>query len=182
MTVGGFRMTAKRAAALLLCLALILGFAGCAEEAPQPVDVYRASLEQWDTLPQEKRDEVLRLHSLQYREYMERLSPLTDLIFAQLSESALRDDLRQRPVAQEFAQAFLYSAWVVNVPDAPVVSAQIVEHPDSTLATQGDRAKYDELAVELTDELGNRYLVCFNDWTAMLYQDGTLLESHYYIE
>lgn len=71
---------------------------------------------------------------------------------------------------------------MVNIPDASVVSAQIVAHPDPTLATQGDRAKYDRLAIVLTDAQGNRYLVCFNDWTAMLYRDGTLLESHYYIE
>ena len=50
-------------------------------------------------------------------------------------------------------------------------------HPDSTLATQGDRAKYDRLAIVLTDELGNRYLVCFDDWTALLYRDGELLAS-----
>ena len=174
----------KRLVALLLCLLLMTACVGCNEktqamqEKPLPVDLYRSIASLWDVLPENASSalkEASRSHS---QAYWARREPLSDLIFAQLVKSDLSGDLRLRSVANDFARAFLSSAWAVNLPDAVVVSVKIVEHPDQALATEGQRAKYDKLAIELTDTLGNCYIVCFADWTAMLYQDGTLLESH----
>ena len=172
----------KRICALSLFLSFVLAFAGCAEKAPEqpaPVDIYRSTLVLWETLPQEQRDEFFELHRQYYQKYMERLTPLSDLIFAQLLQSDLSGDLRLRSVADDFAKAFLDSAWSANLPDALVVSVRIVEHPNQELATEGQRAKYDKLAIEFTDASENCYMLCFEDWTAILYQDGEILENHY---
>ena len=175
-------MTYKRLGALLLCLLVLLP-AGCGRRTPDipddpaPVDIYRSSWMLWDRLPPDAAEALKEAYRLHMQAYNERFQPLSDLIFARLVKSDLSAELRIRAVADEFARGFLRCAWSANIPDAPVVSAQIVVHPDPTLATQGDRAKYDRLAIVLTDELGNRYLVCFDDWTALLYRDGELLAS-----
>ena len=172
----------NRVCALSLCLLFVLALVGCAEkiqQQPVPVDIYRSTLTVWDTLTQEEKDEFLKLHSQHYQEYMERLTPLSDLIFAQLLQSDLSADLRLRSVADDFAKAFLDSAWIANLPDALVVSVRIVEHPNQELATEGQHAKYDKLAIEFTDALENCYLLCFWGNKVILYQDGEILESHY---
>lgn len=172
----------KRFCALSLCLSCVLVFIGCGERTPEqpvPVDIYRSTLTTWDTLTQGEKDEFLKLHSLHYQKYMERLAPLSDLIFAELLKSNQSDDLRLHAIADNFASAFLDSAWIANVPDAFVVNVRIAEHPHSALVTDGESAKYGELALEFTDTLENRYLLCFEGNNAVLYQDGKILESHY---
>lgn len=171
----------KRVCALSLCLSFVLASVGCSEDVPEqpvPVNIYRSTLVLWEILPQEQRDALFELQTQHYQKYMERLSPLSNLIFTELLESDLSGDLRLRSVADDFAKAFLVSAWNANVPDAFVVSVRIAEHPNRALATKGQRAKYDKLAIEFTDALKNCYLFCFEDWTAILYRDGEILESH----